>query len=206
LRGQFGHSIGIFVVDGGRNTRVYNNLIEAPGAEGIQHWNGDVPSDLGPFNSEIFNNVIYDSGKGYEGHTPRSGIHVGYCCGGAPISTQVYNNTIVKASARGISTETEAEVRDNIVADASAEPLYLGANKDLNNLIGATASMAFVDSSRLNFELTPASPAMDSGSTSGSPPFDFRGLSRPQGVAADRGAYEVATDHAAPKPPDVQVD
>jgi hypothetical protein len=206
LRGEFGHSSGILVVDGGRNTRIFNNWIEESGADGIQHWNGDVSFDLGPFNSEIFNNVIYDSGKGYEGHTPRSGIHVGHCCGSAAITTRVYNNTIVRASAKGIWMEVDAEVRDNIVADAFEEPLYLGDNPDLNNLTGTISSMGFVDSSDLDFELTPASPAVDSGSGEGLASFDFLGVPRPQGSKVDRGAYEFLTGQAAPRPPQVLVE
>ncbi len=49
----------------------------------------------------------------------------------------------------------------------------------------------FVDEFGFNFHLQSSSPAIDKGNTAKAQLYDFEGKSRPSGVAADIGAYEV---------------
>ena len=117
--------------------------------------------------------------------------------------SRVYNNTVVKAGANGISVGGDAAggfVRDNIVADAVGTDVKAPANvSTTNNRIGTVAQMGFVGASANNFRLLSTSPARNAGS-SGAPATDFDGVSRPQGGAPDQGAFEHSTGTQDPKP------
>jgi hypothetical protein len=54
----------------------------------------------------------------------------------------------------------------------------------------AVSASAFVDASRHNYALVPTSPAVDAGTTIASVRTDIAGVSRPQGLYHDIGAYE----------------
>lgn len=203
LQGEEGQGAGISVFEGGRNTRIFGNFVEGAGIQGIHHYNMYLPTDQGQFTSEIFNNVVYDSGKRYGAISEGHGISVGSRSGAATIRPNVYNNTIVRAAGNGISFNSEVSqgvARDNIVVDTTSGPLSLGNNQSVNNRTGTSASMRFADTARLNFGLTTDSPARNSGSVSGFPASDFRGLNRPQEGRADQGAFEYSSA-AVPQSP-----
>lgn len=203
LRGEEGQGAGISVFEGGRNTWIFGNWVEGAGIQGIHHYNMYTPSDQGLFTSEIFNNVIYDSGRRYGAVNEGHGISVGSRVGVASIRPNVYNNTIVKAAENGINFNSEVRqgiARDNIVADTASAALSLGNNQAVNNRTGTSTSMRFVDPGRLNFRLSADSPARNSGGTSGFPANDFIGLSRPQEGRADQGAFEFSSA-AVPQSP-----
>ena len=52
------------------------------------------------------------------------------------------------------------------------------------------ADPEFVNASAGNFHLKTSSPAIDAGSSTGAPPFDYEETPRPQGAGFDIGAYE----------------
>lgn len=203
LRGEEGQGAGISVFEGGRNTRIHNNWIEASGIQGIQHYNMYITSDQGLFASEIFNNVIYDSGKRFGAVGSGHGISVGSRAGSAEIRPVVYNNTVVKTAGNGIDFNAQVKqgvARDNIVADSGSSHLAIGDNQSLNNVTGASSLMRFEDPTRLRFSLTMDSPARNAGSASGHPPDDFRGVLRPQDGRPDQGAFEFSSA-AVPQSP-----
>jgi hypothetical protein len=59
-----------------------------------------------------------------------------------------------------------------------------------NGRHSASIDPAFRDPAARDYHLRPDSPAIDAGSTAWAPAVDFDGVPRPQGLAADIGAYE----------------
>ena len=194
---------GISITEGG-NVRVHNNWVEASGVQGIQHYNGGIPSSMGTFTSEIFNNVVYDSGKlgGADGNG--HGITVSSKDGSASIRVSIVNNTVVETATVGINTGSRVTgglVQNNIVAAWGVSALSVAGNTNTNNSAGTISSMKFVDAAMLNFALAEDSPARDSGSSSDFPPYDFVGVPRPQGGGPDQGAFEFSVSQPAPVAP-----
>ena len=66
--------------------------------------------------------------------------------------------------------------------------LYSG--QDASSLVIYSDADIFVDQSIFDLHLSPTSPAIDSGTSSGAPLEDFDGRARPQGTGYDIGAYE----------------
>ena len=64
------------------------------------------------------------------------------------------------------------------------------SGQDQHSKVVVSLSQLFRDPSRDDFHLTTNSPAIDQGTTSGVPPEDFEGNSRPFGKKPDIGAYE----------------
>jgi hypothetical protein len=186
---------------------IYNNWIERVGEHAIQHYVRYAPSSLGPFPSDIYNNVAIDAGV--TGPQDGQGISVGRedAAAALPIPT-IRNNTIVRTESAGVSVNPNVlrgAIRDNIVADAGSAPISAPeVVEGVNNRIGSVTSIGFVDAIRMDFHLREDSPARDSGSTSLFPSYDFDGESRPHGSAADQGAFEFVSgegDLRRPKPP-----
>jgi len=202
---EAGQRHGISLYEG--NGKIFANWVESSGESGIQHYLHFMPSSYPVQNSEIFNNVVVDTGlvgplKGY-------GITVGNQDGYARPFTSVYNNTIVRSQSSGVlvsSTAAGGIVRDNVIADAGAAPISSSsAIAKVNNRSGSIADMGFVDPTRKDFRLRESSPAVDSG-TNGAPPDDIDGNKRPAGATADQGAYEfIGATEKKPEPPVIEV-
>jgi hypothetical protein len=90
-------------------------------------------------------------------------------------------NSIVWGPEADISTE---EGSHTFVVYSNVQGAYAGSgNIDFDPL--------FVDSDSGDFQLQPASPCIDSGTTEDAPGADIRGVTRPQGAGVDMGAYEM---------------
>jgi hypothetical protein len=199
--GQMG--AGLSAVEGGQ-VKIHHNWIEQSGMQGIQHFNHMIPKSEGPFTSEIYNNVIYNSGA-ISGDARGYGITVNFASGSAEIVPTVYNNTVVRTGDSGInfgSGVTGGVARNNIVADAGTSALRVGDNISSHNLIGSSSSIGFANAALLDFNLTDRSAARDAASLAIYALTDFNGVRRPQGAAPDQGAFEY-TLQAAPVPPQV---
>jgi hypothetical protein len=178
--------------------KVYNNWVETTGQHGVQVWtdNGPKASEKrGPFDAEIWNNVLTDVGalwKSTMGKT--SGINIGASSGAEKPNPRIYSNTIVTPRKTGITVTSNVGsgfVRDNIIAGAGANPV-ITAPKHVsvtNNQVGSVANVGFVDAGRKNFRLKTTSPARNQG-TSSFPPNDYENVARPKGGSADQGAFE----------------
>jgi hypothetical protein len=209
LRGEEGQGAGISIFEGGQNVMVYNNWVEASGIQGIQHHNMYVPQDKGPFTSHIYNNVIVDSGQRFGADGSGHGIRIGSREGSANITASIFNNTVVNTSGNGVnfgSRISGGTARDNIVANAALAGLSLGDNEGSNNLVGSNSSIRFANAANLDFRLTTLSPARDAASRVGYPEIDFQGFSRPQGNAADQGAFEFLAEEMPKSPESINVD
>ena len=194
-----GQLTGISLLDG--TGRIYNNWIEKSGDAGIRHFLGDLPRSYGDQVSEIYNNVIVDSGQVRS--TPGHGIASNSKDGFARPIARIYNNTVVGAMDSGILVGGQAAggfVRDNVVANSADKPIVAPTVvSQSNNRVGSVSEMAFVDAPSLDFRLRASSPARNAGSSS-FPLTDFNDVPRPQDGRPAQGAFEYVDAAAAPRP------
>jgi hypothetical protein len=182
---------------GGR-VKIYNNWIEGTGQHGIVSWTQQGPTiaeGRGPFDADIWNNVVVDAGALWQPFMSNSfGISIGAQAGCEKPIPHVYNNTIVNSRQSGIrltSNVGEGFVRDNVVGGSSSNPAIEapGFVELLNNFVGSNAQIGFEDPTNLNFHLGVTSPAWNLGSED-FPPTDFDDEARPRDGAPDPGAFE----------------
>lgn len=178
--------------------KIYNNWVEATGQHGIQVWTQEGPRESegkGPFEAQIWNNVIVDAGAYWRSFMGDSfGISVGAQAGREKPLPNIYNNTIVDSRRSAINVTRDAGsgiVRDNIAAGTGSNPVISapGHVDLLNNRVGSVAQMEFVDPIRRDFRLKVGSPARNEA-TNGFPPTDHSDVARPKEGAADQGAFE----------------
>ena len=196
-----GQLTGISLLDG--NGRIYNNWVESVGDSGIKHYLQYLPESRGNQSSEIFNNVIVQTGQ--IGLRPSHGIVSNNATGSARPLPKIYYNTVIRTKDSGISVGPQAAggyIRDNIVAEAAQEPISAPSNvTKSNNRVGSIADMAFVDAASLDLSLKPDSPARNAGG-SGHPDTDYLDAARPADGVADQGAFEYSgTSPVRPSPP-----
>lgn len=184
------------------NVRVHHNIIRDAGTlEKPAHQGGiKMAFSVG----EYYNNLIVGAVEGIKmsrvldnpGTRYYNNIIVGMrdvCIFAEGDDAMVYNNTLVSCGAVGISTlGANPQVFDNIIVDTAGIPIEGSAPGIANNFIGSSDSAGFVNPAANDYHLLSTSPAVDAGRNTGTfPPFDFDGISRPQGPNTDLGAYEL---------------
>ena len=128
-------------------------------------------ADIGCINNKLFNNIIYTY------HSWRGGIVIPSPL--LPGFESDYNATIDRFSADG----------DSSVISLSEWQLY---GFDIHTIISDPVTL-FNDPLSDDYHLKELSPAIDTGLWLIDVPTDLEGISRPQGIAFDRGAYEYHT-------------
>jgi len=178
--------------------KIYNNWVETTGQHGIVAWTQEGPTrdeGRGPFNADIWNNVIVDAGALWQPFMSNSfGISIGAQAGCEMPFPHVYNNTIVNSRQSGIrltNSVGEGFVRDNIVAESGSNPAIVapGTVELMNNFVGSASQIGFADPVAFDFHLSSGSPAWNRGSDE-FPPTDFDDEARPRDGAPDPGAFE----------------
>jgi hypothetical protein len=159
-----------FYPQGNRNNTIRNSRSHDNRGVGI--------ASLGDGNT-IMNNVIYNNGGG------------GLLIIGA--NNRIFNNTVYNNPLNydGLALSgTGHSVKNNVFFLNFAPGVLL----DATNLVGVDPQ--FVDAATENFRLQATSPAIDAGVALQGVTTAIDGVSRPQGIATDIGAYEfsVATD------------
>lgn len=198
VQGGFGH--GIMFFEGGGIAS--HNYIEGAGESGIECFNLHVPSSVGPFPCEVFNNVVVSPGM--TGPLKGNGINVGrQASDDGEFDANIYNNTIVNTESSGVSINSEISIRgrvqSNIIADAGGAAISVRSTTvNSENWVGQSASVGFVNRNANDFHLTENSPARDAGNSDTFPSDDFDGVPRPPSGPPDQGAFEYTTDRQQP--------
>lgn len=183
--GGYGNSI--------ENVVVRNNIISGNSHLGIVV--GGLSRHL-----KIYNNTIYENG--------RQGVHVG---GAGTTDVDIRNNLIVQSENANCRNDCQwyatahLEIAPGIgqlvVANngyGPGSPALIGAT-DAQQVLGANS---FADPSRFDFRLLAGSAAIDRAASLAAVGTDYWGVIRPQGAAADVGAFEaVAGATAKPAAP-----
>jgi len=200
--------IGIYVDSWDKPTHrinVYSNLVYDTTDDGFA-----LASEAGGLLSDIsvYNNITY-------GNT-NSGITV--ASWGEPVSSHpmqditIVNNTFYGNGSStwgvGICVENpdadNVTIRNNVISEnvfgqILVEEVGSGLQVDYNLFYGTgdsygtnyiTDDPELVDPDNGDFHLQSSSPAVDAGSSTEAPAFDFEGITRPQGAGYDMGAYE----------------
>ncbi len=209
---------GIKVKVGIEAVSVHDNLVRDAGQLGDSAHQGGIKSAFSQ--GDFYNNTVLGGVEGIRmdrvlPHATNryfNNLLVGPSAVGiqtAQDGAAIFNNTIVNTPGVGIkATGAASNVADNIIAGA-AHPLAIRDGKTLRNLIVATDKVGFVDPTGGDYHLTPLSPAVDAGATTGILPcgtddahkprrapleqalgFDHDGLGRPGGCRSDLGAFE----------------
>jgi len=167
-----------------RNTRIHDittsNFFAMPSTN---HWGILVSGD----NNQIYNNVIDHNVYTYT--QSNGGIYV-YTGSGS----RIYNNTIANNSFDGIRIAAGVSgtyVVNNISYQNHALTDFVdggSTTNPANNLLGVNP--LFVNAGTGDYRVNAGSPAIDSGIANIYATTDKNGVTRPQGGAYDRGAYE----------------
>lgn len=183
-----GHGIHCYAHDrtnGSNNSIMRNNICRDNGTQGVGTYDGS--------NMLVYNNICYNNGN--------NGVRVG----SRSVNVGVYNNTCYNNGSYGVRIESgriNTQVKNNIVylnSSGTISDLGVGTQRS-NNL--ENINPLFVNASGGNFQLLSNSPAIDAGITISGFNTDHAGVSRPQGVRWDIGAYEFSggapTDNTPP--------
>ncbi|WP_304516348.1 alpha/beta fold hydrolase [Cohnella sp. CFH 77786] len=179
-------------INPGTRGKFYNNLVKQ--GTGIGIHNQGLPG------TQIFNNIVVDAGG--DGIFSQDQLRPG-----DPNNTtdgmHFWNNTIINSGGDGIEVRNQlagpGSVYNNLIVDTSLGSStyirYDGTgtwNSDDNLTYSSLATPQFVDAAGGNYRLQSGSPAVDPGTdlSGQGATFDFDGVSRPQGLGFDVGAFE----------------
>ena len=199
-----GYGIGLDGVDGSliSNNLLYNNhgtgiaLYAAQGAHGSS-------------NNQVLNNTIVMAPRaGYVISIPQNGQRK------APAEGNIIENNILYSPDRGSILIASPSVSGfqsdyNVVVNVFSDRNGTGKNLSLTqwqalgydlHSFTATPAQLFINPVDPNFQLAPASPAIDAGTWLSNVPTDMLGMARPQGLAYDVGAYEAQSSDQPPAP------
>jgi hypothetical protein len=174
-----------------RDSLIANNLIYANTAGGIAAWDDGQGTQWGSKNNRFINNTVHMPANG------RWALNLGNGSTGA----QVFNNILIhestfrggleidSSSLSGLNSDyntiTRVSVDETNMTLAQWQSAY---SQDADSLV-LTAAETF-ESSGSDYHLLGTSDALDGGCTRADVIDDLEGVSRPQGMAYDMGAYE----------------
>ena len=170
--------------------KIMNNIVFRASAWGIHLWHA---AD----NVLIANNTVFANGTSSMGGGMMLGV--GDSPGGRVLNnTRTINNIVYKNPAYGIRQYCYSGQNCIGSTNTTANNLVFGNGTNVTMRVGsATGTVAadpqfvsYVVGPTGNFTLRSTSPAVNRGSATGAPSYDFNMVARPKGGAHDIGAYE----------------
>ncbi|MGO9246038.1 MAG: choice-of-anchor Q domain-containing protein [Verrucomicrobiia bacterium] len=113
--------------------------------------------------------------------------------GGIDGSGQLLNSLIASNSTAGSGPDVSGSFTSlgyNLIGTTDSSSSGFGATGDLLNVNPLLGPLTDNGGPTFTCALLPGSPAIDAGTCVGAPPYDQRGVLRPQGAACDIGAFE----------------
>ncbi|MEM7347454.1 MAG: right-handed parallel beta-helix repeat-containing protein, partial [Chloroflexota bacterium] len=173
----------------GSSCHIYNNYIEGGKGPGMHLNSGG--------GNVVYNNIIVDAGLGAS--TSEHGIHVGIVDSDGSEEMQIFNNTIIRPTNRGINFNSNSPapnsfVYNNLIVDPGSD--YINATggvqvcSDCNYTTNDISSVDFVDPNNNDYSLEASSPAIDIGVYPSLISTDYNNKPRGQGNGYDAGAHE----------------
>jgi hypothetical protein len=166
-------------------------LTYACGGWGIQQWH------LGVGYSRIANNTVFNCNGGVflgSGGSPPSDFNF--------VGNNIFVNNNFGLAESSSGTGTHQTYTNNLIWNNKSNFQIYSGVAPTN---GVNADPLFVNyqaNGSGDYHLQPTSPARSTGTSQNAPPFDFDGISRPQGAEYDIGAYQfVAVNPPAVNPP-----
>ncbi len=193
------------------NIEIYNNLVhDISGADGFT-----LASEAGGLleNIQIYNNIAYDCGicgitissNGDSATHPMKDIHIinntfysngsgewggGIAVDNADLQSAVIRNNILSQNL-SFQMEVESYVPgQNVTADHNLIHGFRDYDGEIKGDDFVEGDPLFISASGADFHLQQSSPAIDAGSSTSAPSFDYDNIARPQGSGYDIGAYE----------------
>jgi hypothetical protein len=191
-------------LSGIENSTISNNTAAASGG-GIYFWGLGIGGDLKLYNTTISGNRAGTTGGGFEAASGVIGVgnvtlarNTATTAGGLHSAATVHVlNTILAENTGGNCGGAIASFGNNL-DDASscafAEP------GDLSGLPANLGPLADNGGGTFTHALLPGSPALEAGNDLSCRPTDQRGITRPQGLHCDMGAFESETPATATPP------
>ena len=184
-----------------RNSRIINNLSYDNSGQGIVAWDDGFGDAFGSKNNLFANNtVVMPSGSTRHAFSIRNGSTGNTLRNNALIHLGSYNDsiTIDPESLSGFSSNYNFVTQ---FEDASGNLVSLAnwrnqTGQDMNSSVRTTS--IFNNFAARDFTLATGSAAIDAGTTVAQVTNDLLGVTRPQGLAFDVGAYEKVTVAASP--------
>ncbi len=187
------HGPGIYI--DGHDIEVYQNIVHD-----FVHGFG-VSSEEGTLaeNIRIYNNIAYNNNNGYVvsdwlSNGPRRNIsiinNVAYANKGNGVYIQSSNIQNIAVRNNILSKNTERQIRLDTSIGVTVDHNLIDG---FNSILGTSyvqGDPQFVNPASADFHLLSTSPAIDKGSPTDAPSFDFDGNSRPRGNGYDIGAFE----------------
>jgi len=176
---------GIYhAVNGGH---IYNNIVYRVNSWGIQLWHA-------ARNVTISNNLVYSNGQG------GMNIGAGDSPGGVTADNIIVSNNMLLNN--GYSWSTSPVLREwgttgpnnryynNLLFGNKKNQMSLKTGSQSNTMYSDPLLVNFKTDGTGDYHLTPGSPAINRGTNTGAPLFDWNGGVRPLGGAPDIGIYE----------------
>jgi hypothetical protein len=173
------------------NISFYNNIGYNGGYIGINiSINGE--ASIHPMKDiKIINNTLYNNGiKGWGG---------GILIENPDIQNVVIRNNILSQNnSFQMAVETHLP-SGGLTVDHNLIHGFRNYNEEVRGNDYVEGDPLFVNSGSADFHLKKGSPAIDYGSSQGAPTMDYDGISRPQGMGFDIGAFEYQSSSSAPQ-------
>jgi hypothetical protein len=191
-------------VSGIENSTVSSNTAAASGG-GIYFWGLGMGGDLKLYNTTVSGNLAGTTGGGFEAASGVVGVN----------NVTLARNTA--ANAGGLHSAatvhvTNAILAENVGGNCGGAVTSLGYNLDdavscgfagPGDIAGLPANLGPLQDnggSTFTHALLPGSPALEAGNDASCRPIDQRGITRPQGLHCDIGAFEAETPATATPP------
>jgi parallel beta-helix repeat protein len=191
--------------DGVDSSLFRNNLLYNNHASGISLY--AIDGAHGSSNNQVFNNTIVMAPNS------RYVINIPHDSGKAPVGNVIKNNILYTPDSNHGSVLIASKTVSGFQSDYNVVVSHFSDNggnslltlkqwqalgNDLHSIV-ATPAQLFVDPANNNYALKAGSLAIDAGVSLSQVPTDILGVTRPQGLAFDIGAYEFVASSTPPK-------